>query len=198
MHGDATLPEDWQTWTEFEAGATGIFNYETLLIPGLLQTPEYARAIIRSTTSGLPDAEVDKLTTSRVARQALFNRAHPLKLHAIIEESALSRPVGGADAWIRQLQHLISCASHPNILIQVAPTNAGSHSGLNGPFVILDYGDDTKLIHLENKTVNLFLDQEREIEEYMQTWTQLQELAHNAAESVKLISVIATQADRKN
>jgi Domain of unknown function (DUF5753) len=95
------------------------------------------------------------------------------------------------------LQHLISCATHPNITIQVAPTNVGSHRGLNGPFVILDYGDNTKLVHLENKTINLFLDQEEEIEEYMQTWAELQEISHNAEKSVKLISVILARADQK-
>jgi transcriptional regulator with XRE-family HTH domain len=198
MHSDTALPEDWQAWTELEAGATEVFNYETLLIPGLLQIPEYARAIIRSTTSDLSDDEVDKLTTSRMARQALLSRTQPLRLHAMIEEGVLRRPFGSADAWWRQLQHLISCAAHPNILIQVVPTDSGPHSGLNGPFVILDYGDDTRLVHLENKTVNLFIDEEDQIKEYARTWAEMQELAYNAEKSVKLISVIATQVDRKN
>jgi transcriptional regulator with XRE-family HTH domain len=198
MPGDTTLPEDWQTWIELEANAARAFNYETLLIPGLLQTPEYAKTIIRSTTSGLSDREVDKLTSSRIARQTLLDRTCPLRLHAIIEESALNRPVGGTDAWIRQLQHLISCATHPNIMIQIAPTGAGSHRGLNGPFVILDYGDNTKLVHLENKTINLFLDQEEEIAEYMQTWAELQEISHDAEKSIKLISVIIARAGQEN
>jgi transcriptional regulator with XRE-family HTH domain len=167
-NSDAALPNDWQAWTELEAGATQVFNYETLLIPGLLQTPEYARAIIQGINPDLSGSEVDKLITSRMGRQALFSRAQSLKLHAVIEEGALRRPVGDTDAWMRQLHHLISAAGHPNILIQVIPTDAGPHPGLQGPFVILDYGDDIKLVHLENKTTNLFLDEEEQIEVYTQ------------------------------
>ncbi|MDQ3764838.1 MAG: helix-turn-helix domain-containing protein [Actinomycetota bacterium] len=198
MHSDATLPEDWQAWTELEAGATEVFNYETLLIPGLLQTPEYARAIIREINSDLSESEIDKLTTSRIARQALLSRAHPFNLHVIIEESALRRPVGHADAWVRQLQHLISSATHPNILIRVVPTDAGAHAGLHGPFVILDYGDDIRLVHLENKTTNLFLDEEEQIEVYTQIWNRLEAVAYNVEKSVDFISAIATQESREN
>jgi transcriptional regulator with XRE-family HTH domain len=198
MHSDATLPNDWQAWTELEAGATEAFNYETLLIPSLLQTPEYVRAIIQGINPDLTDAEVDKLTTSRMARQALLGRAHSLKLHAMIEEGVLRRPVGNTDAWMRQLQHLVSSATHPNILIQVIPTSTGSHAGLHGPFVILDYGDDIRLVHLENKTTNLFLDEEEQIEVYAQTWDRLQAVAYNVEKSVDFISAIAAEVDGKN
>lgn len=189
-HSDATLPGDSQTWTDLEADAIAVLNYEPLLIPGLLQTPEYARAIIRSTTSNLSGAEIDKLVTSRMARQALLSRTHPFKLHAMIEESALRRPFGNADAWMRQLRHLIDSAAHPNILIQVVPTDAGLHAALNGSFVILDYGDDTMLVHLEGKTTNLFLDDDEQIEVYTQTWAELENLACDSEKSVNLISAI--------
>lgn len=179
-----------QTWTDLEADAIAVLNYEPLLIPGLLQTPEYARAIIRSTTSNLSDAEIDKLVTSRMARQALLSRTYPFKLHAMIEESALRRPFGNADAWMRQLRHLIDSATHPNILIQVVPTDAGLHAALNGSFVILDYGDDTMLVHLEGKTTNLFLDDDEQIEVYTQTWAELENLACDSEKSVNLVSAI--------
>lgn len=116
----------------------------------------------------------------------------------MIEESALRRPFGSTDAWVRQLQHLISCATHPNILIQVLPTDAGPHPGLHGPFVILDYGDDIMLVHLEGKTTNLFLDEEEQIEAYKRTWNKLCALACNMEKSVDFISAIADQVDRKN
>jgi transcriptional regulator with XRE-family HTH domain len=198
MHSDATLPNDWQIWTELESNAATVFSYETMMIPGLLQTPEYARAIIQATGFDLSDIEVDKLVTRRMARQALLGLAQPLKLHVILEECVLSRPFGSADAWLRQLQHLISCATHPNIVIQVVPTGTGLHAALNGQFVILDYGDDIMLVHLESKTTNLVLDDDEQIEVYARTWNQLCALAYDAEKSVKLISAIAVQADRKN
>ena len=136
----------WQTWIDFEAEATGILNYEPSMIPGLLQTSEYAKAIIQATTSGLSDSDVDRLVASRMARQVRLSHSHPLKVHVIVEESALMRPFGDGHARVRQLLHLASFVAHPNVQIQVLPIEAGLHRALYGPFVILEFGDDTRLI----------------------------------------------------
>lgn len=130
---NANLPEDWQTWIDFEDEASGLLNYEPLMVPGLLQTPEYSRSIIKATGHGLSDGEVDALVASRMARQGLLNRTQLLRLHAIIEQSALERPFGDPGARARQHRHLLDAGERPNITIQVAPTVAELHSGLNGP-----------------------------------------------------------------
>jgi transcriptional regulator with XRE-family HTH domain len=198
LRGDVDLPDDWQTWVDFEADATVILNYEPLRIPGFLQTPDYARAIIQSTNSDLSDAEVDKLVTSRIARQVRLSHAHPLKLHAIIEENALTRPFCDTQSQVRQLRHLADFATYPNVLIQVLPIGAGLHSALNGSFVILEYGNKTRLVHLEDKVTIVYLDEEEQIEMYTQTWDELCALAYNPEKSVDSISAIAAQVDRKN
>jgi transcriptional regulator with XRE-family HTH domain len=199
LRGDRALPEDWQTWTEVEAEATSARNYEPLIIPGLLQTAEYARAIILSTAvSGLSDSEVDKFVASRMTRQMRLSHAHPLTLHAIIEESVLARTFGDVDVQARQLRHLVESASRPNITIQVLPNKTGLHPALYGSFVILDYADKTKLVHIEVAVSSLFLDKDDQIAIYTRTWTELTKRAHNPEESIKLISAIATQKHRKN
>jgi transcriptional regulator with XRE-family HTH domain len=196
LHSD-TLPENWQTWAEFEAEAVAVFNYEPLMIPGLLQTPEYARAVIQATGPALSVAEVDKLVASRMARQVHLNKSQPLKLRVIIEGDVLKRPFGGADAWVRQLRHLVDCAAYPNIQIQILPTAAGVHPALDGSFVILEYGDGTKLVHIECKIPIVYLDEEEQIQEYTQIWNRVSALACNMEKSVDLISAIADQVDGK-
>lgn len=146
-YSNDAFPEDWQTWIYFEADATGVFNCEPSMIPDLLQTPEYAKAIIQAAASGLSDSDVERLVASRMARQVRLSHAHPLKLHVIIEEGALMRPFGDAHARVRQLLHLASFAAHPNVQIQVLPIEAGLHRALYGPFAILKFGDNTRLIH---------------------------------------------------
>jgi transcriptional regulator with XRE-family HTH domain len=197
MRGGQGLSEDWQTWIDLEAEASKIFNYQPLMIPGLLQTPDYARAIIQATGLNLSEVEVDASVSSRMARQTRLNQTSPMKLHALIEESVLMRPCGDADAWMRQLRHLIDSATRPNIAIQVLPIDSGLHSALNGSFVILEYKDKTKLVHLEGKVSNLFLDEDEQIQAYAQTWAELQELACDAEKSVKLISAIAARQHGK-
>jgi len=197
MYSDDTLPEDWQAWTDFEADASAIFNYQPLIIPGLLQTPEYARAIIQGTNSNLSEAEIDRFVNSRMMRQARLSHPHPVKLHAMIEGSVFARHFGDSAAWVRQLRHLADSAARPNILVQVVSAEAGLHSALNGSFVILEYKDKTKLVHIEGKVSNLFLDEDEQIQAYEQTWAELQKRACNPEESVKLILDIAAQQHRK-
>lgn len=198
IHSGKKLPEDWKTWIDFETKASAICNYQTLLIPGLLQTPEYARAIIRATSSDLSEAEMHSLVNSRMALQTLLSTTKPVDFHAIIEERTLSRQFGDPKALTRQLHHLLDAATQPNITIQVIPDNIGLHSGFNGPFVVLKYDHEPSLVWLENRISSLILDEEEQIQVYMKIWGELQKLAYNAEKSVKLISAIATQAERKN
>ncbi|MDU0291578.1 helix-turn-helix transcriptional regulator [Saccharothrix longispora] len=172
-------PEDWQTWADFEDEANGLLFYEPLVIPGLVQTAEYARWVIEATGPGLSEDRVDALVASRMARQGLLSRKTPLVLHAIIEQVAVERPFGEPGAHARQVRHLLDAAERPNITVQVVPTRAGFHGGLSGPFVILEYDEEPSLVLLENKVSSLFLDEDEHIEVYEKTWARLRELAYS-------------------
>jgi transcriptional regulator with XRE-family HTH domain len=193
VYGSQKLPEGWQTLIDFETEASAILIYQPLVIPGLLQTPEYARAIIQATGVDLSEAEIHGLVSNRMSRQELLSRANPVKLHAILDQGVLTRPFGRTPDLIRQLHYLLEAADRSNITIQIVPTDAGLHTGLNGPFNMLKYDEKPSLVHLESKISNLVLDEEEQIKVYARTWDELCALAYNMEESVDFISAIATR-----
>ncbi|MFI0468119.1 helix-turn-helix domain-containing protein [Saccharopolyspora sp. 5N102] len=188
---NANLPADWQAWSDFEDEAGSLLNYEPLMLPGLLQTAEYARSIIEATGSGLSASEIDDLVSSRMARQGLLTKTTPVQFHAIVEENVLARPFGSDGAKDRQLRHLIDQAGRSNITLQVSRTELGMHAGLNGPFVILEYDAEASLVWLENKLVSMFLEEDDQIETYARTWDDLVKLALSPEESVDLLRELA-------
>ncbi|MFD9891377.1 helix-turn-helix domain-containing protein [Amycolatopsis sp. NPDC059027] len=185
------LPQDWQTWVDFEAEASGVFQFAPLMIPGLLQTPEYAKAIIEATGHGLSADEVDVLVTSRMARQSLLSKSKPLEMRVVLSESLLSQPFGAPGAQARQLRRLVDSAGQENITVQVLPIEAGLHPGVVGAFTVLEYDAEASLVLLENKVSSLFLDEPEQIEVYTQSWEMLVGLAHGPDRSVKLIETAA-------
>jgi hypothetical protein len=190
MHGP-DLPQDWQTWIDFESEASALLSYEPLMMPGLLQTAEYAQAIIRATASGISDDQIDTLIASRMSRQGLLSRSRPLKLDVVIEESVLTRSIGDSAALARQLNHLADSAARPNITVRILPTDAGLHAGLNGPFVVMDYDEEASLVLIEHKAVNLFLDEQEHIDAYTRSWDEVLRLSYDEAASVEVIRAAA-------
>jgi hypothetical protein len=121
--------------------ALGIHAYDTHLIHGLLQTPDYARGLLRRARPELLDHEIDQLVEWRMRRQDVLTRydPHPLVLVAIMDEAALRRAIGGADVMRAQLEHLLTSASEPNVTLHVMPDAMGAHAGLTGPLAILQF-----------------------------------------------------------
>lgn len=185
------LPHDWQVWADFEDEASGFLHYQPLMLPGLLQTPEYARAIIAATGHELSDGEIDGLVASRMARQSLLSKSNPVQLHAIIEEGVLTRPFGEPAMRERQIRRLIDASAQPNVEVRILSTDAGLHSGLNGPFVVMNYDEDASLVLVENKISSLFLDEEEHIETYEAVWNELSGLAFDDRESLEILHTIA-------
>ena len=187
------LPHDWQVWEEFELEARALNYFELSVVPGPLQTPEYARAIITATGRGLPEAEVDGLVASRMSRQNLLTLSRPVRLQAIIDEHALERPFGDREVVAQQIQHLIRMVDRPNISVQLLPTDAGLHSGLNGPFVLMHYQDEASLVLLENKVASMFLDEDEQIETYEAVWGELSALAYDEVETLDFFRAMAAK-----
>jgi len=192
-HSD--LPEEYTAYISFEAEAAGVRNYESLFIPGLLQTEECARAVIRGVLPMASQQEVADLVQARIERQQVLTKDSPLKLWAIVDEAALHRLVGGAEVMQKQLRHLLDVTSNPHITVQVIPFSAGAHAGMPGAFVVMDFADpmDSDLIHIDSMAGDLFLESDADISRYNFIFDNLRAIALSPDTSAKQIAEIANE-----
>jgi len=136
------LPEPYPTYISFEGEAKSLLNYESLFVPGLLQTEDYARAALQRGNANATEEEIAaRLLEARVGRQAVLTRNRPLRLWAIVDEAVLHRPVGGRDVMKGQLGRLVEAAGLPHVTVQALPYDVGGHPGMAGSFVILRFGE---------------------------------------------------------
>ena len=143
-------PAWFRDWVEIEREATSLRWFEPLLIPGLLQTEEYARAVLEAANPASREDEIDRLVSARMDRQSILARAEPPLFWVIIDEVVLIRPVGGRRVMREQIDRLIEAARLPKILLQVIPIGAGAHSGLDGHFVIASFDGSSDVAYLNN------------------------------------------------
>lgn len=192
-HSD--LPEEYTAYISFEAEAAGVRNYESLFIPGLLQTEEYARAVIRG---GLPMAsqqEIEDRVQARIERQQVLTKDNPLKLWAIVDEAALRRLVGGKEVMRAQLQRLMDAVAEPHITLQIIPFSSGAHAGMPGAFVLMDFNDpmDTDLIYIDSMAGDLFLESDADISRYTSIFDNLRAVALSPDGSATIIAELANE-----
>ena len=178
-----------------EAEASAIHTFESQFVPGLLQTEDYARAVI---TGGQvrPDPEaVERRVAARMTRQELFTRPEPPELWAVLDESVILRPVGGPAVMRDQLRHLIEASTRPNatVTLQILPLSTGAHPGMSGPFVILRFQNpkDPPMIHLETATDGLYLEEPPDVERYTLRFNHLVARALGPNESRAMIAGLA-------
>jgi transcriptional regulator with XRE-family HTH domain len=184
------LPTEWRDLIALENDAVTITNFEPLVIPGLLQTEEYATALTRGLDDSLSDTEVTSLVATRMGRRTLLTKRNAPTLLAIIDEIVLRRPVGEPGVMQRQLQHLLACAERPNIIVQVVPFSAGATPGLGGPIIILDLADGRSVVHFETWRAGAFLSEEPHIRATKLVVRRLRALALAPEESIRLIAGI--------
>ena len=188
---ESELPELLVHYMSFESEARSIRNYETILIPGLLQTQAYAYAAV--TQAGLPIADeedVARRVEMRMQRQRLFERPDPLQLWAVIDESALHRMVGGEEVMIEQLQRLIDAGKAAHIVVQVIPFSAGAHAGMPGSFAIIEFPDpqDSDIVYSDSMAGDLFLEADAEIRRFAAVFEHLRAAALSPKDSARLIT----------
>jgi len=189
----ADLPGPYLTYIGFEGQAESIANYEGLIIPGLLQTEDYARAALQA---GLPAAtaeEIDRLVQVRMARQAVLTRTPPVQLWAIVDEAALHRPVGGERVMSAQLDRLAKAAELPHITLQVIPYHVGGHPGMGGSFAVLRFGQPSEVdvVYVESQAAALFLESPTDIRRFTRIFEHLRALSLPPADSVSLMAIAA-------
>lgn len=190
-YGD-TLASAYETYIGFEAEATAIYNYEVQVVPGLLQTAEYASAVTQVDNVEHPDV-VGQRVAVRMARQAVLTREPPPRLWAILDEAVLRRPMGGPDVMRRQLLRLIEASERPMITIQVLPFSAGSHRGLAGSFVVLEFAgtDEHPLVYSEGMTGGVFRSKPDELRSYWMSFEALRAACLSPADSAEFIGAVA-------
>jgi transcriptional regulator with XRE-family HTH domain len=149
VRGEA-YPAWFRDWVEIEREATSLRWFEPLLIPGLLQTEEYARAVLAAAHPASGDGEVDRLVSARMDRQSILTREHPPMLWVIIDEGVLTRPVGGARVMRAQIERLLAAVRLPKILLQIVPLSSGAHPGLAGQFAIASFDGSPDVAYLDN------------------------------------------------
>jgi len=178
-----------------EAEASAIQAYEQQVVPGLLQTAEYARAMMRAARPDIDDDEVERRVHVRMRRQSLLGKEHPVDLWAVLDEAVLSRPVGGDAVMRAQLAALVEAADCPNVTLQVLPFDVGAHAGMDGTFTILSFPNpaDPPVVFAENATGGLFIEKSEELRKYEAIFEHIRATALPPEESVSFISELARE-----
>ncbi|MFF5220786.1 Scr1 family TA system antitoxin-like transcriptional regulator [Micromonospora sp. NPDC000212] len=178
-------------WTGVEAEATALRWYEPLYVPGLLQTEEYARAVLVG--AGLFGAdEIEQQVTTRLDRQALLTRGRPPLLTAVIDEYTLRRGIGGSEVMREQLQHLVKVGSTlPRVRIQVVPLSAGAYPGLDGPFVIATSPAGEEVVYLEGQRHGQVIDRTEYLREIVEIWESIRGETLSQQQSLDLMMEVA-------
>lgn len=181
------------TYIGLEAEATSIFQYESDIVPGLLQVEGYARAIFESGDPPLDPAVIARRIEARIRRQGLLERDDAPLLHCIIDEGALRRPIGGPAVMQAQLARIAAVAALPKVTFQVIPLAVGAHPGLGSNFDILEIADPTvnDVVYVDGAVGNIYLETAADLERYRRIFSRLQSIALDPEGSVAMVSRIA-------
>ncbi|GGS70057.1 helix-turn-helix domain-containing protein [Nonomuraea spiralis] len=171
-YGDL-LPGWFEVYIGLEGAASAIRTFENQFVPGLLQTPAYAKAVIRLGNEKALDPELDRRVALRVTRQRRLESG--LKLWAVIDEAVLRRVLGGAEVMREQVRHLLDATERPNVTVQVVPFESGGHAAAGGAFSILRFPerDLPDVVYMEQLTSALYLDKPVDSDHYMEVMDRL-------------------------
>jgi transcriptional regulator with XRE-family HTH domain len=182
---------DFDTYVGLEAAAIGLKYYQSTIVPGLLQTADYARAMLEVSIPKLAPERMNELLEVKMTRQRILSREQPLRLWAVIDEAALHRVVGGPAVMAEQLQRIAEVTSNPNVTMQVIPYEAGAHPAMDSTFNILEFADSVPdVVYVEGLVGWIYLDRPAEIDKYQQVFDNLCHLALSSKESIDLVAKI--------
>ena len=188
-HAYGDIPQS--VYIALEADAASLHAYESMVIPGLLQTPAYAHAVIEETIPLLTAEQAATRLKVRLRRQhRIYNPDRPLRLWVVLDESVLRRVVGSPEIMREQLEHLNALGAEPHITVQVHPYTAGAHPALSGQFSILQSADSPggRVVYLERFTSDIYLEKPSEVQHYTAMYDHLQAQALDPDSSRDLIT----------
>ncbi len=178
-------------WPGKEAAATVLRSFELVVVPGLLQTPGYARALLDNRIGSGSD-DVEEIVAARLERQAILSRDNPPELWVVLEEAVLRRPVGGAPVMHEQLKHLMRAAQRPNVVLQVIRASVAVHAGLAGAgFVVADFADAAHAAYQETQVRGQVIEDADDIAVLLATWDRLRAEALPRQASLDLVEEVA-------
>ncbi|GAA5047342.1 helix-turn-helix domain-containing protein [Nocardia callitridis] len=194
VYGDV-IADGFEVYIGLEEAAQRLISYENELIPGLLQTEGYTRALLSAARQELSAHEIDRRVEFRKTRQTMLTRDEaPLRLDVVIGEEALARRIGSHEVHVEQLDHLLALSEVSTVRIRVVPTASGYHDGLHADrFVMLEFpqtGTDGKVeppvVYLETFTGSVYLDKEAEIAKYRRAFEGIEAVAVDARQGIEL------------
>lgn len=176
-----------QDFVDHEQEALTLLSYQNQVVPGLLQTEAYARAVFGCLYPPLDEEQLEEWVQARLNRQKVLERKPRPMMNYLLEESILHRPIGGHDVLRVQNQHLRRCAELPFLGLQIMPTDRGTHAGLNGPMVLLETPDHDQLAYIEGQRVSFLVDDPDEVSVLQQKYGMLRSQALSPEETKRLL-----------
>jgi transcriptional regulator with XRE-family HTH domain len=190
------LPFALATLVGLEAAATRMSDYDPGVAPGLLQTPEYARAIHEGSFPRLSDPEIGRRLEVLVNRQAVLTRVDPAppQYRAVIDEAALHRVIGGPRVMAAQLEYVVRASEQPNVTVQILPYQVGAHPALDSTFILLDFLEPVPpVVYVEGLVGQLYLERSQDVERYDQIFERLQSISLTSQRSADLMRSISAR-----
>ncbi|GAA3720646.1 helix-turn-helix transcriptional regulator [Streptomyces tremellae] len=191
-HAFGDIP--YSVYIGLETDAASLRVYEPQVVPGLLQTRDYAEALVTGALPEYSKADVDKRVGVRMRRQdRIKDGESPLRLWAVVDEAALRRVVGGKQLMREQLEHLLDQSHLPHVTVQVLPFEMGAHPGISGHYAILEFPDasDSSVVYIEGVTSDLYLEKANDVQRYSVMYEHLRAQALNVEQTRDFISAIA-------
>lgn len=189
-------PESLLQLIEYESAASVVRQFETTFIPGILQTEDYARAVIQDYYNERPGSDkLRALVELRIRREDLFDADNRPFFQFMLDEAVIRRLVGGSSVMRHQLRQLIEVAAKPNVTVEVIPFSAGLHPGMNGPFEIIEFADpsDSDIVFLESPRGDIVSDYPEETLKYREAFEGLAKAALGPRDSMARIAKIADE-----
>jgi transcriptional regulator with XRE-family HTH domain len=180
----------YSTYAGLEAEATSISDFQSSVVPGLLQTPDYARAGHEASMPRLESEQIDRQIEAKVTRQQLLTKADPLSLSVVLDEAVLHRVTGGPKVMRAQLDRLTEAAHLPNVTIQVIPFTVGAHPALESNFNILELPATPGVVFVEGMVGSVYLERPEDLERYRRVFRELWSISLSPEETVDMIAKV--------
>jgi hypothetical protein len=182
------------TYVGLEAAAAAIKDYDSGVVPGLLQTPEYTRARHEGTMPRLDPDAIDRRVEVTMTRQKVLNAAHPPHFWSILDEAVLHRVVGSSAVMKAQLERLIEAAGQPTITVQVIPYSVGAHPALDSIFTVVEFdGGVPGVVYVEGLVGSIYFERPEDLDRYLQVFDRLSVIALSPEDTVALLQKMRTE-----